>query len=141
MTLTEIIEKSGDSSLKKVGYQPGELTIGFELGEEPYFIELSIETYRVSFFPGLEISNKHSPTFYIDFRDLDDCLFDYGPLYIPNQNKSLLMEQINNGYYLAYGLKQKDYQYFFSLKGASRLVNCIVRNIDAIKIVSIVEID
>lgn len=133
MDISSIIPKSGDSILMATSWNMGILHIELTLGETDERIHLSIATDRVFFSPKVYDSGSDK-TCFIEFKLLEEIIPPQNTLYLPPSDFHLLMEQINNQFHIAYGLKKSEYGYFFSLRGYQRLVACVIKNHNDIKV-------
>ncbi|NMH87388.1 hypothetical protein [Flavivirga algicola] len=135
MNLKNIIDNSGDSVLEEYFYSKGILTIALDVTELEKKIKIEIKTGDISFSNYyLEKKEELYRTCRIEIQELSSVLLVENSFYVPSKTFGKLMTESRLDYNLAYGKKNSDIKYIFSLVGYDRLVSCLLPDLNCITI-------
>lgn len=135
MHLNFLIKNSGDSTLKEYSYSKGTLDLTLDVYDLDKLIKISIKTDRLAF-EGFYTNhdNDTHKTCWIELMQVSKVLQVENGHYIPSKIFGNYMKEVRANYYLAYGKEATDSLYLFSLVGYSRILSCLVLDIDSIVI-------
>ncbi len=127
MKLKDIIKTSGDSYLEKYEYSKGVVTLQLELDELDRKILISIKSSLMAFNVP-EISERAYRTCFLELIELSDVLRSNNGIYIASEEFGQFMREKRENLNLAYGLREKENRFIFSLSGSEKLISLIIRN-------------
>lgn len=129
--LQDIIKISGDSYLENYEYSHGIVKLMLELDELDRKILISIKSSLMAFNVP-EMKERVYRTCFIELTKLSDVLKSRNGIYFASEEFGKFMKEKRENLNLAYGLREKENQFIFSLSGSEKLVSLIVRNEDDI---------
>ena len=133
MTIKDIIEKSGDTFIKEFNYIKGNVILILEFDELEMDIKLSFESNLIACnLPNSEDSAYR--TCFLEVLDLKDVLEVKNGIFIAPKDFTLLMKDKRNNLNLAYGLRESQYSYIFSLSSSYKLASFIIKDLSSINI-------
>jgi len=132
MDILSLSKISGDSELLSFVYRDNLLTIHLHCDELDQEYKININTNNVI----TDLPSHRSKNLYsncrIEIEKLPDVLDTNNNYYVPPQDFGQLMNVSKKHLNYAFGKKAQDYKYLFSLIGYSRLLTCVVRNLNDI---------
>jgi hypothetical protein len=133
--MKNIIDNSGDSILEEYSYSKGILTIIMDITELEIKVKIKINTDRLSF-DNAYIDKKEElyRTCRIEIQELLNVLSTENNIYVPSSDFRKLMNESKSNFNLAYGKKISEIKFIFSLVGYSKLISCLLSDLNSITI-------
>jgi len=133
LSLDYIIKNSGDSSLESYKYSEGVLILIINLNDIDNRILIKIKTDSMSFNNSFLYNEKELyRTCRIEIQELSNALQIENGIYVPSKLFGKLMNEKRLNFHLAYGEKNNNVNYIFSLVGYERLVSCLISDLSCI---------
>lgn len=135
MDLDYVIRNSNDAILEDHIYSKGNIIIKLFLTNLDKQIKLIVKTNQVAFdHIYLDKNEEFYRTCRIELLELSTVLSTENNIYIPPCNFGKLMRETRLNLNLAYGKKNSEIKFIFSLVGYGRLICCLISNLEDIYI-------
>ncbi|AFZ28408.1 hypothetical protein Cylst_6641 (plasmid) [Cylindrospermum stagnale PCC 7417] len=127
----ELVARSGDSQLVEYQFSNGLLTIHMEIDDLDESVIINVSTQLVY---GEKIPSDYDilKTCRLELVELNSILNIEHEFYVPNFNFGKMMKEVNCGASLAYGRKCSDAKWLLNVIGYSRLISCIISNLEEV---------
>jgi hypothetical protein len=131
MKIDDLIAKSGDSKLISYDFSDGILSIYLDLDEIDDLVVIKVITNSVY---GEQLSRKDDVlmTCRVELIELNETLCKINDYYVPSSNFGIMMKEVRSGASLAYGKKCSQSRWLLNVTGYSRLLSCLVEDLDKV---------
>ncbi|QHT69627.1 hypothetical protein GXP67_24745 [Rhodocytophaga rosea] len=133
--MSEILSKSGDSTVHNYGYAKGRLNLDIELFDLDVRVKLGIQTDTIIFDPFLDTTTIKPLLAYMMVKELGPLLKTQHGIYVPDNDFGKFMKEFRSGLSLAYGRKASKIKYIFYLTGGVDLIICLISKMENISII------
>ena len=130
--INELISYSGDSEFIDYNFKNGKLILSIDFKDLNRIVNIVIRTDKMA----INIPKTDDIVFrtcFVELKHVSDFLNTENGIFVPSSSFGKMMQEVKLNLNLAYGLKKLNSQYILSLVGNTRLVSCIVNNIDDIE--------